>query len=150
MAFKAQHTRRLQKLEGVLGAMYVVATEAPDIMVVHDAGGEVVALHPVLVRCAVREIIEVGLAEFPGFELPIILQAESHLIAHRPVVMLALDGILKRTALRMALDAKVVGVHIVEPRRIDYVLAHRPPDVLAARAVATLAAHIPFRYRFGV
>ena len=45
----------------------------------------------------------------------------------------------------MALNAHIVSLHVVELRRIDDVGSALVRDVLAARPVASLAAHIPFR-----
>src|SRR5438105_3081799 len=65
--------------------------------------------------------------------------------ANRPIVILAFDGIGKRTALRMALDARVVRVDVVHARRILDIGTRRARYVFAAGPVASFAAHIPFR-----
>src|ERR1700722_18659917 len=43
----------------------------------------------------------------------------------------------------MTLDARIGGVHIIEPRRVEDGRAYRAADVLTAWAVAPLATHIP-------
>ena len=101
----------------------IVASEAGDAAAVHHALDEVVALHAVLVRGAVGEMREGGLAELVIFELPEILQIQAHVIADRPVVIFAVDGIRQRAALRVALDAGVVGVHVIQARGIQDVAA---------------------------
>src|SRR3954447_9812971 len=50
----------------------------------------------------------------------------------------------------MALDAGVVGVHVVEPRRVDDGLPRPLFHVLAAWAVTLFAADIPFARLLGV
>jgi hypothetical protein len=40
-------------------------------------------------------------------------------IAHGPVIDLAVDGVLQRLALAVALDAGVVGMDVILPRRIE-------------------------------
>src|SRR5215469_4931530 len=99
--------------------MDVVATEAPDASAVHQALNKIVALHPVLMRSAVGKIVEVGFPQLASLEFPVVLQVESHLKAHGPVIMLALDRILERPSLRMTLDTHVVAVHVIQARRID-------------------------------
>ena len=51
----------------------IMTTEAGDPARVHDAGREVVALHPVLVPCAIRKMCERCLAEFVLFQFPEVL-----------------------------------------------------------------------------
>ena len=102
----------------IRGAVHVVTTGAGDAAPIHDALYEIVALHAILVRCTVRKMSEARLAELVLFELPIILEVESDVESDRPVVVFALDGILKRAALRMALDAAVVGIDVVHARGI--------------------------------
>src|SRR6267143_4446587 len=43
----------------------------------------------------------------------------------------------------MALDASVIGFHIVHPRGIENIAARGMGDVLAARTVAALATDVP-------
>ena len=74
----------------------------------------------------------------------IIRQLQPGVIAHRPVVILALDGIGQRLALGVALDAGVVGLHEILPRRIEDVDPRGTGDMVAAGAMALLAADIPF------
>src|SRR6516162_994081 len=119
-----------------------MTTKASDATAVHYAHGKIVALHPILVRGAVREIIEVGLAQPAGFELPVVLQVESHLEADGPIVILPFNRVLERPPLRVALDANVVRVHVVQPGRIHDVCG-RIVRVRAPWAVAALAANIP-------
>ena len=70
VAFEAQFFRRLAKLRVVAGAVDVMAIETTDSATVHEALNEIVPLHPVLVRRAVRKIVEAALAENVIFELP--------------------------------------------------------------------------------
>jgi hypothetical protein len=53
--------------------MRIVAAGACDAARVHQAVDEIIALHPVLVRGAVRKVREGGFAELVFFELPVVL-----------------------------------------------------------------------------
>src|ERR1700730_9432349 len=50
----------------------------------------------------------------------------------------------------MALNTGVVRPDVVHPRGIEDVRARRPPNVLAARTVASLATYVPLHNLFGV
>src|ERR1700737_3240462 len=50
----------------------------------------------------------------------------------------------------MALNTGVVRPDVVHPRGIEDVRARRPPNVLAARTVASLAPYVPLHNLFGV
>ena len=75
MARRAQLRDGLDQVRVVRRAVNVVAAEARHALRVHHALDEVVALHAVLVRGAVREVRERRLAELVLFELPEVLQA---------------------------------------------------------------------------
>src|SRR5262245_25504048 len=77
-------------------------------------------------------------------EPPEVAQPSSLLEADRPVVILALDRIAQRLSLRMTLEAGIAGADEIELRRVDDVGGSRLTDVIAARAVAPLAADVPF------
>ena len=119
-------------------------------MAIHHALHEVVALHAILVRGAVREIRESGEARRGFLEFPEILQFEPHVVADWPVVVFPLDGTGQRAALRVALDAGIAGRDVVHAGGIERVAAGRMLHVLAARAVAALAADVPFGHLFRV
>ena len=121
-----------------------MATEAGDAAAIHHTLHEIIALHAILVRSAIRKMSEARLAELVLFELPIILEVESGVESDRPVVIFALDGIRERAALRMALDASIVGTDVAHARGILNIRARGLCHVFAARAMATFAAHIPF------
>src|SRR6267143_1418485 len=130
--------------------MNIVAREAGDASAVHYALSEVIALHAILMGGAIGEMREGHLTEGVVFELPKIAEVESDAIADRPVVMLPFDGIGQRASLRMALDASVIGLHVVHARGIENVAARGMGDVLAARTVATFAADVPLNDLFRV
>lgn len=69
MTREAHLGRRLTQLRRVPGPVHVVAAEAGDAAIIHQALGEVVALHAVLMGRRVREVGERGLAE------PLLLQS---------------------------------------------------------------------------
>src|SRR5215469_5960421 len=130
--------------------MYVVATETGDSATIHDALHEVVALHSVFVRSAIREVVEVSRAQSALFQSPVIFEPFPHLVANRPVVVFPLKRNCDRASLRMALDASVAGFHIVGVRRIENVGPCWVLDVFAAGPVASFAADIPFCDPLGV
>ena len=66
---EAHFTGRLTQLRRVLGPVHVVATEAGHAASIHQALGEIVALHAVLMGRRVPEVGEGGLAE------PMLLQS---------------------------------------------------------------------------
>src|SRR5262245_65383409 len=76
MAREAQLLRRFDQVGVVAGAVDVVAAEAGDAARVHQALREIIALHPVLVRRAVREMRERRVTEFVFLELPEVLEIE--------------------------------------------------------------------------
>ena len=148
MAGQADRVSRLAQHRLVFRAVRIVATETGDAARVHEALNEIVALHAVLVRGAVGKMREARFAELVLFKLPKIRKVQSNMEADGPVVVLAFDRIVQRTALRMTLDADIVGPHIVEAGGIEDVVARRLVNVRASRAVAPFAADIPFADRF--
>jgi len=79
--------------------MNIVAREAGDTSAVHDALSKVIALHAILMSCAIGEMREGHFTEGVVFELPKIAEVESDAIADRPVVILPFDGIGQRASL---------------------------------------------------
>src|SRR5258708_40135527 len=78
------------------------------------------------------------------FQFPEIGQIETDMEADRPVVIFPGDGILERLSLRVTLDEGVVGVNIIQARRIEDGGAGFCPHMCAARPMAALAADITF------
>src|ERR1700676_4169521 len=72
------------------------------------------------------------------------------MITDRPIIILTLNRIGERAALRMALDARVRGLDVVHSARIQDVAARSMLDMLAPRAMAALAAYVPFRHLLGL
>src|SRR3984893_4680845 len=123
--------------------MNIMASEASNPSAVHEALHEVIALHAILMSGAIGEMREGHFTEGVIFELPKIAEFESDAIADRPVVILPFDGTGQRASLRMALDASVIGFHIVHARGIENVAARGMFNMVAAGSVATLAADVP-------
>ena len=119
-------------------SMRIVASETRNTTAIHQALYKIVALHPVLVRRAVRKMGEGGLSKRVLLELPKIAKMQAHTIPNRPIVVFAFHRIVDRTALRVALDARVIGIDIVHVGRIDDIAARRIGRVCAARSVAAL------------
>ena len=72
--------------------MNVVAIETRDAATIHHALHKVVALHPVFVGRAVREVKEILMfSKSVVFQLPIIRELQAHLIANGPVVVFTFD-----------------------------------------------------------
>ncbi len=133
------------------GAMYVVAIETGNAATIHHALNEIVALHAVLVCGAVREIKKIlRFSKSVVFQLPIVRELQSHVIANGPIVILAPDWIREWLSLRVTLDASIARRDVVHVCRVEGVAASGMCYVVAARAVAAFAAHIPFRYLLGV
>ena len=107
MAVKTDHGRRLSQLGIVLRAVRVMARRTRNPPAIHDALNEIIALHPVLVCCPVGIVREVAFAERVRFELPIILQPQSDVVADRPVIRFAVNEAAAWLPLGMALDAGI-------------------------------------------
>ncbi len=73
MTVQTDLVRGLDKLRVVSSSMHIVAIEACDAVPVHHALREIVPLHAVLMRRAVRKVIEVRLSERAVFQPPEIL-----------------------------------------------------------------------------
>jgi hypothetical protein len=150
MAFEAQNVRRLNEVSVIFSAVHVVATETRDAPGIHDARYKIVALHSILMRGAIRKMRERLLTELVLFQLPVILQIKADIETNRPIVILSFDRARQGAALRMTLDAGVVGLNEIETCRIHDIGARRPGGVLAAGAMAFFAAHVPFRDSLGL
>jgi len=74
MTIQADPIRRLSQLSVVFRAVRIVARGTGNSMPVHHALGKVVALHAVLMRGAVRKVVEAGFAQLTILEFPEILQ----------------------------------------------------------------------------
>src|SRR5262249_21713023 len=107
----------------VFRAVRIVATETCDATRVHEALNEIISLHAVLVSGAVGKVREACFTELVLFKLPKICKVQSNVEADGPIVVLPFDRIVQRTALRMTLDANVIGMHIIEARGIEDVFA---------------------------
>ena len=79
----------------VFCAVRIVAAETGDAARIHQALNEIVALHAVLVRGAVRKMREARFTELVLFEPPKIRKAQSDVEADRPVVVLAFDRLAR-------------------------------------------------------
>ena len=88
--------------------MCIVTGGTGDTTAVHDALHEIVALHTIFVRRAVREVVESGLTKRAVFEFPEIPQPRTDVIPDRPVVIFSVNGIGQRLPLRVALYACVI------------------------------------------
>src|SRR5258708_2633429 len=84
--------RGLSKLGIVPAAMHVVAGSAGNSALIHHTLHKVIALHPVFVGSAIREVREGRLPQGMIFELPVVLEVKTDAIAHRPVVVFSFDG----------------------------------------------------------
>ena len=64
-------------------------------MPVHHALRKVIALHPVLMRGTVREIVEGRLSKVAVFQPPVVLQMKADPVTDRPVVVFAFDWVVR-------------------------------------------------------
>lgn len=110
---EAQLTGRLAQVRGIARAMHVVARETRHPVHIHQAGDEIISLHPVLVRRAIGEMGKCGVAQLVFLQSPVVAQFFSHLKSYRPVVIFSLNWICRGPALRVALDARIVGGNVI-------------------------------------
>src|SRR5215470_5955420 len=113
-----------------------MAAEAGNAALVHLALHEVVALHPVLVRRAVREVREGCFAEGMLLELPELAEPSALMKADGPVEVLPRVRVRQWLPLRVALNARIVRAHQVEFGGVDDVPLRRLADVRGAGSVA--------------
>ena len=109
VAFHAELVSRRPQLRPVLRAVYIVTGRTHDAVLVHNTLGKVVALHAILVRCAIGEIIESGLPRRAVLKLPEIPQPQADTVTHRPIVVPTFNWTGNRPPLRMATDARVIS-----------------------------------------
>jgi len=98
------------------------------------------------VRGSVGKVRKGEFAEFMIFELPVVLQVFADIKSDRPIVIFPLDWLGERLSLRMALDAGVTGVDVIEARRIENIVADRLLTMRLTRTVTPFASDIPLRY----
>jgi hypothetical protein len=108
MAVKAQLICWLAELGVVVSAVDIVTRGTSDSVAIHYALHEIISLHAVLVRCAIRKMQEVGLTKGDVFELPVVLKAQADVVTDRPVVSSPVDEASTRSPLGVTLNARVV------------------------------------------
>ena len=79
--------------------MRIVATETGNAPSVHEAGDEIIPLHPVLMGRSVGEVCEGRFAELVFLQLPEVPQVQADMKADRPVVVFSFDRIFQRPPL---------------------------------------------------
>ena len=99
MTVQANLINWLSQLRVVVRAVHVVAIEAGYAAAVHHTLHKIITLHSVFVSRAVRKMREALFAEFVIFKLPEIREILTHVIADRPVVVIALDWTRQRASL---------------------------------------------------
>src|SRR5271155_5793415 len=112
MTVQAELVYRLSELGIVFRSVYVVAGSTSDAVLIHDALHKVITLHPVLVCGSVREVRECGLTQGDVFELPVICQMKTDVVANRPIIGFTLDLFGERLTLGMTLNAGVVRGYV--------------------------------------
>jgi hypothetical protein len=128
----------------VFRTMRIVATETCDTASVHEACHEVVALHAIFVASSIREMSKGRLPELVVFQLPEIVQSFAHVEADRPVIGFTWTGRhCLRPPLRVALDARVGCVHVVEAARIHNIRRRWLLHVVAAWSMTLFTADVP-------
>jgi hypothetical protein len=94
VTIEAELANRLAQLRVIFRAVNVMTVETRDAATIHHALHEVVALYAVLVCGSVWVVEEIRwFAEPVAFQLPIIRQLQSPVIANRPIAILAFDWV---------------------------------------------------------
>ena len=94
MTIEAECISGFAQLRVIRRAVNVMAIETRDATAIHHALHKVVALHPVLVGRAIREIKKIlRFTKGVIFQLPIIRELQSQVIANGPIVIFSLDWI---------------------------------------------------------
>ena len=94
MTIKAKCISGLAQLGVVRRAVNVMTIETRNAAPIHHALHKVVALHPVFVGRAIRKIKKIlRFTKGVIFQLPIIRELQSQVIANRPVVIFSIDWI---------------------------------------------------------
>jgi hypothetical protein len=150
VAVEAESVCGFAQLCVVIRPVNVVAGSAGYAVAIHDALDKIVALHSVLVSCAISEVQEIGLPERAVFELPEVRKMETNVVSDRPIIGFAFNESVAGLPLGMALDAGIVGGDVIHLGWIQNVGARRVSDMLAAGTVAVFTADIPFRDLLGV
>lgn len=119
MAIEANLIGGLSQLRIVAGTMRIVTRGTADFMPVHDALRKIVALHSILARSAVGKIVKVGLTQCAVLQLPIVSQWLSNRVTNWPVVVFALNRIVQRPSLGVALDTGVGVCQRIHPARVE-------------------------------
>src|SRR5215472_14755846 len=96
MAIEAKLLGRFTELGIVPGSVRIVASKTRNAAAIHQALHKIVALHPVLVRGAVRKMGECGLSKRVFLEAPKVAKMQAHTIPDRPIVVFAVHGIVNR------------------------------------------------------
>ena len=140
----------LRSIARIVRAVRIVAGEAGDAARVHQALTKSLPCMRFLCAVPSAKCVKRRFTELVLFKLPKICQVQADVEADRPIVVFPLDRVGRRTALRVTLDADVVGVHIIRSAPGLRMLARVGlGNMLAARTVAPLAADVPFGDRFG-
>ena len=150
MTTEAQFLCQLAQVRVVAGAVDIMAGGAGYAVAIYHALHKIITLHSVLVRSRVSKVDESGLPESNVLQFSIVCETETNVITDRPVIGFTLNQIAPRLPLRVALNARIVGGHVIHRRRIKNIGARGMSDVLASWSVATLAAHVPLGNLLGV
>src|SRR5262249_1835154 len=137
VAVEAQGIAGLSHHGNVFAPMWVVATKAGDPARIHQTLDEIVSLHTVLVGGSIWEMRERRFGEFVVLKGPIIRKVLAYFKPDRPIVVLSSDRIGERPTLGMTLDAGIIGMNVIEPLRIEDIVARRAVHVRCARPVAS-------------
>ena len=146
VTIEAEHVGRLRQKRIVGRTMRIMAGITCDAVRVHRARHEVIALHAILVGSPICEMREGRLAGFVLLQFPEIFQMLAHMESDGPVISLSGGRSGQGLPLRMALNAGVGCVNVVEAGGINDIRLRWLLHVLAARAVTLFAANVPLGY----
>ena len=130
--------------------MYLMAIEAPYLPVIHIALHKIVPLHSVLMRGQIGILKKVRRPRLQLLQPPVIHQPLARHKPHRPVVVFSRNRIRQWLSLAVALNARIVASHIVQPVRIHDIVLRWMGDMQAPWPMALFTSHIPLRHRVGL
>jgi hypothetical protein len=118
MARQAKNVTPLTHNSRIVRTVRIVATETANPPRVQEALNEIVALHAVLVGGPVGEVRKSCFTKLVFLQPPEVREVQPDMKADGPIVIFSVDGIFQWSALRMALNAGIVGMHIIKSGRI--------------------------------
>lgn len=134
----------------VSSAMNIVAPKTGDSINIHLALHIVVTLHSILVCGSFWPMGKRFFAEMRRVKFPHVGKSMPWSKTNRPIKVFAIDRIVGGNALRMTLDADIIGTNMVESGWVDDCFRDRIKNMRPTRTMAGFATNIPFGHSFGL